>query len=64
MVTDSFRTPLKAALWEEAKGKLRAPVAVQGSYSSADQEAAETFEEAGAAVEAFIKDFENRGLHE
>ncbi len=60
---DNTRYPIKAALWEEAKGKLRALVAVQGSYSGLT-DSAEKWERAGFAVEDFIKAFEDNGLHE
>jgi hypothetical protein len=54
----------KAMLWEEAKGKLRALVAVSGCVVSTDPEEPPRFEVVGGAVEAFIKRFENEGLHE
>lgn len=62
---DIARDVMKAALWEEAKGKLRALARVQGSYTSADPEwRSERWEQAAAAVENFIHDFESRALHE
>lgn len=51
---------LKAMLWEEAKGKLRALVMVQGSYQSAYGR----FEELDETVEKFIKEVEGWGLQE
>lgn len=54
---------LKALLWEEAKGKLRAFAAVAGSYPSTAGEG-EKWREIDATIEAFCRDFEDRGLHE
>jgi hypothetical protein len=54
---------MKAATWEEAKGKLRALVALSGSDSStADRRP--RFEDVGRVVEGFITEFENEGLQE
>jgi len=52
---------MKGVLWEEAKGKLRALVAVHGSYFNCDDG---VYTEADGVVEAFIKEFEGDGLHE
>ena len=60
---DNTRGPMKAMLWEEAKGKLRALVAVQGSYFGL-ADSADRWQRAAKAVEAFIEDFEGDGLHE
>lgn len=54
---------MKSVLWEEAKGKLRALVAMQGSYVSAKEDETH-FEDAQIAVDEFIDDFEGRGLYE
>lgn len=48
-------------LWEEAKGKLRALAAVQGSYQS-ETGHTERWEACEAAIEKFITDFENDEL--
>ena len=67
---DETRLPLKAVMWEEAKGKLRALVALQGSYKSYEMGETEgakvrtRFDEAGKAVEDFIAHFEAHALHE
>ena len=54
---------LKSMLWEEAKGKLRALVAVQGSYQS-DTGNTNNFVELDVQVEKFINHVEGWGLHE
>lgn len=46
--------------WEECKGKLRAMTALSGSAQNRTPD----FEQVGKAVEAFIKVFEDNGLHE
>lgn len=48
---------MKAALWEETKGKLRALVAIQGSYHSMGEHTHEgqRFAELKAEVERFIE---------
>lgn len=60
---------LKGAAWEEAKGKLRALVAIQGSFSSVligDETNLERqrWLDLSAQVEDFIRDVEDEGLHE
>lgn len=55
---------MKSALWEEAKGKLRALVQVQGCYHDSDPHTKERFRKANARVEAFIKEFADDSLHE
>lgn len=57
---------LKAQAWEDAKGKLRALAAMQGSYhhGSSNPELTKRWEAAEEVVEAFIRDFEAEGLHE
>lgn len=56
----------KGILWEEAKGKLRAIVAAEGSLIDSkplgDREF--SFKKISKAVEAFIKDFEGKGYQE
>lgn len=65
-----YRDPIaiaKAILWEEAKGKLRALVAVEGqcgAHNPEDKHRRERWREASEAVETFVKDFEDNGLHE
>ena len=57
----------KAQLWEEAKGKMRAMVAVEGQCRPDDpahQRQRERWRAASQEVEAFIKHFEDDGLHE
>ena len=54
-------------LWEEAKGKMRAIVAVEGqcgAHNPEDKFRRERYQEAGDTIEKFIKDFEANGLHE
>lgn len=51
---------LKAMTWEQAKGHLRAMVALSGSGLEREPD----FREVGKAVEKFIKNFEENGLHE
>lgn len=60
---------LKAQQWEKAKGELRALVALQGSYSSADrtpvdQEQTERWQALDAAVRNFIQFIEDNALQE
>lgn len=55
----------KAVLWEEAKGKLRAIVAADGSEHSGtviDDEF--NYEKISRVVESFITEFEDNGYHE
>lgn len=49
----------KASLWEEAKGKLRAMVAVEGMGSASDR-----WRDASEEIDNFIKSFEEQALHE
>jgi hypothetical protein len=63
-MTDDLRAPMKLAMWEEAKGKLRALVALQGSYFGGDTHQTKKWEDAEAAVNQFIEDFEGNGLQE
>ena len=61
---------LKGQQWERCKGELRALVVMQGSYHSAGLPSdppsyqMSRLTKAGAAVEAFIRDFEDEGLAE
>lgn len=59
----ALRRPHLAVTWEEAKGKLRAMKALQGSYP-ADTGHAEKYELVRIRIESFIKAFEDDGLHE
>lgn len=58
---------MKGVLWEEAKGKLRALVAIQGSYVEdgvpvgRPKQKWEILEE---RIESFIRDIEDEGLQE
>jgi len=57
----------KASLWEQAKGKLRAMVAVEGQcspHAPEDEHRRVRWREAEGAINAFIVDFESNGLHE
>lgn len=54
---------MKAVLWEEAKGKLRALAVAQGSYQSTDS-MTEIWEKLDRKIEAFIKDIEDNALQE
>jgi hypothetical protein len=61
---------MKGQQWERAKGELRALVALQGCYHSATLASQppspeqQRLTDAGLAVEAFIKEFEDEGFHE
>lgn len=57
----------KAALWQEAKGKLRAMVAVEGQCSGSDplhRDQRDRWLTGHNTIEAFIAAFEDDGLHE
>jgi hypothetical protein len=59
----------KAVLWEQAKGALRAVVAAHGSQPAQYGAGGAHIENvrwvnSGKAVEKFINDFEDEGLHE
>lgn len=57
----------KAQLWEEAKGKLRAMVAVEGQcypHEPLHKHHHERWRAANAAIEEFVRNFEYEGLHE
>lgn len=63
----SFSDPhaaIKAMLWEEAKGKLRALASVQGSYPANIFERGEQYEKSNSKIEEFIQEFEEEGLWE
>lgn len=63
-ITDLIRVQ-KAQLWEEAKGKLRAMVLVEGQVPSVGyQDNIERYREAEKVIEKFIENFEDNGLHE
>lgn len=57
---------MKAQAWEEAKGKLRALVGIQGSIPSraVGDEAEAPWVDLSRRVEAFIEDIEGDALHE
>lgn len=59
MAVDHISTA-KAILWEQTKGNLRAMTMASGS----GREREPSYEKVGAAVEQFIKDFEDEGYHE
>lgn len=54
----------KAQQWEIAKGHLRALAAIDGACSTSGSERPYRFEVVEAAIEKFIKEFEDQGLHE
>lgn len=54
----------KAVLWEEAKGKLRAIVAAEGSNISESYKQPPRFLEIEKVIDIFIAEFENNGYHE
>ena len=54
----------KAQQWEIAKGHLRAMASIDGACSSGETERPFRFEIVEAAIEKFIKEFEDAGLHE
>ena len=54
----------KAALWEQAKGLLRATVSVGGQCSSIDEEMIARYRALDKAVESFIKKVEGEGWQE
>jgi hypothetical protein len=57
---------MKSMIWERAKGEMRALIEVQGSYSSSDREpkGESKWEKLQEAVETFISEVEDNGLHE
>lgn len=59
-----FIGTLKAATWEEAKGKLRAMAALEGSGSSGEAVRPYRHERISDAVETFIRSFEDEGFQE
>lgn len=59
---DDTRVPMKYMLWEEAKGKLRALSAVQGSYPALSGNT-EKWQQLDASVEEFIKLVEDNELY-
>lgn len=62
VVTNGIRVA-KAKLWEEAKGKLRALYRVNGSIPSTFNFSPD-WQEVKVAVEKFITEMEDEGLHE
>jgi len=66
MTHNELISSLKAQVWEEAKGKLRALVALDGSKSSGikDEDGEFPFKAVEKAVEAFIEEFSGNGHHE
>lgn len=54
----------KAQQWEIAKGHLRALAAIDGACSTGETERPYRFERTEAAIEKFIQEFEDAGLHE
>lgn len=59
---DTIINMMKASVWEEAKGKLRALVAIQGSYPNGTQ--TQRWKDIEDLTEEFIRDIEGNGLHE
>ena len=64
MDRDFPRAAMKALQWEIAKGHLRSLVAIDGAVSSGQIERPYRFEVVSAAIEKFIREFEDKGLHE
>ncbi len=54
---------VKAVLWEQTKGNLRALAAASGASPSTTKRSPD-WVEVEKRVEKFIKDFEDDGLHE
>lgn len=54
----------KAQQWEIAKGHLRAMAAIDGACSTGEIKRPYRFELVSIAIEKFIKEFEDAGLHE
>jgi hypothetical protein len=54
----------KAQQWEIAKGHLRAMAALDGAVSTGEAERPYRYERSSAAIEMFIKEFEDAGFHE
>lgn len=54
----------KAQQWEIAKGHLRALAAIDGACSTGETERPYRFEIVESAIEKFITEFEDAGLHE
>jgi hypothetical protein len=65
-VSEMIFSAMKAQTWEEAKGKLRALVGIQGSIPSrpVGDESKARWEELSDRVEEFIRGVEDDGLHE
>jgi len=68
MTEQDILSALKAQQWERAKGELRALVAIQGSqptrYDMTHKPIETMYEPLLKAVEKFIKQIEDHGLHE
>jgi hypothetical protein len=64
MTRDEAISLQKAALWEEAKGKLKAVVATGGQCSPVKSHHGERWTALEKAVDAFIVDVEENGWHE
>lgn len=54
----------KAQQWEIAKGHLRALAALDGAVSTGKTDRPYRFERVEAAIETFIRAFEDAGYHE
>lgn len=65
MATKEQINLVKAVLWEEAKGKLRAMVAADGCASTGGDHREEPFrfQSVAQAIEQFIQEFEDEELH-
>lgn len=64
MAIDHISTA-KAILWEQTKGNLRGMVMASGSGRPEDRDqCGRDYTKISPVVEAFIKDFEDRGFHE
>lgn len=67
VIMDNIIRITKAMLWEEAKGKLLALVAVEGQVPPHDpifKTRRDRYRKAELVINSFIEDFESEGLHE
>lgn len=64
MVTFLPHSSAKAQQWEIAKGHLRAMAALDGAVSTGETDRPYRFEKVEAAIENFIREFEDAGYHE
>jgi hypothetical protein len=58
LITTTIFSAMKAQAWEEAKGKLRSLVVMQGSIHGPSDRQSEYYEKLDELVETFIKEIE------